>query len=302
MLIQQKLETLDILSSNEKEVAQYLLLNKENIKHLSITEISKETFTSPSTTVRLAQKLGYDGWKELKEAFYEEMKYLESHFIEIDPNIPFTEKNTMQDISGIIASLLKDAIEDTYELLQHDDLQKAVLALNKAENIYIFAITNTASITYDFQYKMKYLYKKIHIIDNPELFAFTLPTIKKNDCCLMISYSGETFEIFRIGSYLKKRHFTAISITSIGDNSLLHMTDYHFYISTREKLSSKIGHYVSNESIHYILDVLYSCVFSLNYQENMTSKLKITKEIDFERFSSTSILQEDDNLTETKEK
>lgn len=296
MLIQQKLETSSNLSSNEKEVAQFLLSNKENIKHLSITEISKNTFTSPSTTVRLAQKLGYDGWKELKEAFYEEMKYLESHFIEINPNIPFTKKNTIQDISGIIASLLKDAIEDTHELLQHDDLQKAVLALNKADNIYIFAITNTASITYDFQYKMKYLYKKVHIIDNPELFVFTLPTIKKDDCCLLISYSGETFEIFHLGNYLRKRHFTAISITSIGDNSLLHMTDYHLYISTREKLSSKIGHYVSNESIHYILDVLYSCIFSLNYQDNMTLKLKLTKEIDYERTSSTSILQEDNEI------
>lgn len=294
MLIQQLLETSDLFSSNEKEVAQYLLSHKEDIKSLSITDISKETFTSPSTTVRLAQKLGYNGWKELKEAFYDEIRYLESHFTEIDPNIPFSQKNTMQDISGIIASLLKDSIDDTHDLLEHDALQKTVLALNQADNIYIFAITNTASITYDFQYKMKYLYKKVHIVDNPELFAFTIPTIKKNDCCLMISYSGETFNIFHLDVLLKNRPFKAISITSIGDNSLLHMTDYHLYISTREKLSSKIGHYVSNESIHYILDVLYSCLFSLNYKDNLDSKLALTKIIDSDRSSSTSILQEND--------
>lgn len=291
MLIQQKLEELDTLSSNEKEVAQFLLAHKNNIKHLSITEISKQTFTSPSTTVRLAQKLGYYGWKELKEAFYEETKYLESHFMEIDPN----QKNTIQDISGIMASLLKNTIDDTHNLLEHDALQKAVLALNEADSIYIFAITNTASITYDFQYKMKYLYKKVYIIDNPELFAFTFPTIKKNDCCLMISYSGETFSIFHLDHYLKNRVFKAISVTSIGDNSLLHMTDHHLYISTREKLSSKIGHYVSNESIHYILDVLYSCLFSLNYQENIKKKFDFAKTIDYERSSSTSVLQEKDD-------
>ena len=293
MLIQQKLETLNTLSNNEKEVAKYLLLHKDNIKHLSITEISNKTYTSPSTTVRLAQKLGYNGWIELKEAFYEENKYLESRFIEIDPNIPFNRNNTIQDISAIIASLLKDSIDDTKELLKHDDLQKSVLALDKSNNIYIFAITNTASITYDFQYKMKYLYKKVHIIDNPELFLFTLPIIKEDDCCIFISYSGETFEIFNLGKYLKNRKFKAISITSIGDNSLLSLTDYHLYIATREKLSSKIGHYVSNESIHYLLDVLYSCIFSLNYDDNMVLKLNVAKEIDFERFSTTTILQED---------
>ena len=141
---------------------------------------------------------------------------------------PFSNFENIELTNKITLSIDKEYYEEIDEVL------------NKADNIYIFAITNTASITYDFQYKMKYLYKKVHIIDNPELFAFTLPTIKKDDCCLLISYSGETFEIFHLGNYLRKRHFTAISITSIGDNSLLHMTDYHLYISTREKLSSKI--------------------------------------------------------------
>lgn len=293
MLIQQKLEEQKQFSTNEKIVAQFLLDHKHQLKQLSITDISQQTFTSPSTTVRLSQKLGYHGYKELKEAFLEEINYLRSHFHEIDPNIPFTSKNTIQDISGIIAQLLRDAIKDTHELLHHDSLQKAVLALDGAEHIYIFAITNTASITYDFQYKMKYLLKNVYIIDNPELFIFTLQTMTKKDCALFISYSGETFEIFHLGPYLQTRQFTAISITSVGDNSLLKKTDHHLYISTREKLSSKIGHYVSNESIHYLLDVLYSCVFALHYQKNMELKRQLTETIDYERSSSTSILQED---------
>ena len=80
MLIQQKLESLESLSPNEKEVAHYILKNKEDIEKLSINEISKKTFTSPSTVVRLAQKCGYHGFKELKEALHDETKYLQSHF------------------------------------------------------------------------------------------------------------------------------------------------------------------------------------------------------------------------------
>ena len=292
MLIQQKLESFELFSPNEKEVAQYILKNKENIEKISINEISKKTYTSPSTTVRLAQKCGYNGFKELKEALSKEIKYLQSHFHHIDPNIPFTKQNTMQEVTNIIASLLSNAIQDTLELFHHDSLQKAVYALDKADTIYIFAVTNTASITYDFKYKMMYLSKKVHIVDNPELFTFTLKTIKKNDCCLFISYSGETFSIFHLETYLKKRNYTAISITSIGENSLIPLTDYHLYISTREKLTSKIGHYVSNESIHYILDVLYSNVFLLNYDKNLDLKMDFAKEIDYERSSTNEILQE----------
>lgn len=293
MLIEQKLQNKDLFSKNEIDVAQYLYQNKQNIKKLSITQISKETYTSASTTVRLCQKLGFKGFKEFKDAFQEEQEYLLTHFENIDPNIPFTEKNTIQEISSIIATLLKDSITDTLELLHHDSLQKATLTLDKAETIYIFAITNTASITYDFQYKMKYLNKKVVIVDNPELFPFTLDTVKKEDCCIFISYSGETFFMPLVKKRLYNKNFPVISVTSLGDNSLLKMSDIHLFISTREKLSSKIGHYVSNESIHYILDVLYSCIFSMNYQKNLERKFEFAKEIDFERFSSTSILQEE---------
>lgn len=292
MLIQQKLENQENLSGNEKIVANYILKNKNTIKQLSITDISKDTFTSPSTTVRLTQKLGYKGYRDFKEALIEEIQYLQSHFNEIDPNIPFKENHTIQDITHIIAKMLSDTIYDTAQLIHHDSLQKTVLTLKDAESIYIFAITNTASIAYDFVYKMKYLCKKIFIIDNPEDFIFTIKSMTNKDCAIFISYSGETFEIFHLKQLLIKRKFKAISITSLGDNSLISLTDYHLYISTREKLSSKIGHFISNESIHYILDVIYASLFSLDYNQNLQIKLNLAKDIDFERSSNVSILQE----------
>lgn len=292
MLIEQKLEDQNVLSGNEYLVAKYILAHREEMKHISISDISKATFTSLSTTVRLSQKLGYSGFKEFKEAFLEEQEYLHTHFEKIDPNIPFQKENTIQDISSILAHLLQDSIQDSYELLHHDSLQRAVQYLNDADTIYIFAITNTASITYDFQYKMMYLGKKVVIVENPEFFSFTFLHVTKNDCCLFISYSGETFEIYHVKKYLKGKNMKTISITSLGENSLVGMTDVHLFISTREKLSSKIGHFVSNESIHYILDVLYACIFAKDYEKNIKEKFDLAKEIDYERYSSTSILQE----------
>ena len=293
MLILQKLEEEKSLSPNEKIVADYLLKNKDQIQSLSITTISKDTYTSPSTTVRLAQKCGYEGWKELRDAFYNEISYLESHFQIIDPNIPFEKNDSIQTISHKIETLLIDAIKDSAHLMHHDDLSKAVEYLNHSSTIYVFAITNNASVVYDFQYKMRYLFKKVEIILNPEDLHFVFPTIKKDDCAIFISYSGETFEIYKVIHKIKNLPCHTISMTSLGDNSLIPITDAHFYISTREKLYSKIGNYVTNESIHYILDVLYSCVFHKNYEKNLEMKFKFSKEIDSDRYSSVSIMQED---------
>lgn len=292
MLVQQKLENLNIFTPQEKIVALYILKNKENIKQLSVGNISKATYTSPSTTVRMAQKIGYSGWKEFKELFCEEVEYLKTHFNEINPNIPFNRNDSMQDIAGKIATLLVDSIYDTVSLLDHTSLEKAIEMISKAKNIFIFAIGNTASVSYDFKSKMRLISKKVEVVDNPDDFIFAFNECNKDSCCIFISYSGETFQQYNIESYLMKRKFLSITITSIGDNSIKTYSDCHLLLSTREKLSTKIGNYVSNESIHYILDVLYSGVFAMDYNYNWNLKMSIAKEIDKDRYSSVSILQE----------
>lgn len=292
MLIEQKLQDHKNLSPNEIIVAQFILDQKENLSGLSINTIAKQTHTSLSTTVRLSQKVGFRGWRELKDALKEEQDYLKTNFQEIDSNIPFSQKDSYQDVKYKMAALLSDAIMDTAQLMHHDELVSAIHFLSKAKNIYIFAITNTAAIAYDFQYKMRYLFKKVLVVENPEEFPFVLNMTEPDDCCILISYSGETFELFDVKELKRKHQFTTVSITSLGDNSLKSYCDCNLHISTREKLYSKIGHFVSNESIHYILDVLYACLFKMDYQSNWDNKLEFSKRIDKERFTSVNILEE----------
>ncbi|WP_243175881.1 hypothetical protein [Clostridium sp. NSJ-49] len=91
MLIIERLEQCDF-SASEKTLIDYILKAKESIKDKTTKEIAKETFTSASTLVGIAQKLGFSGWNELKESYLKELEYLNSHFDSIDANIPFNKK------------------------------------------------------------------------------------------------------------------------------------------------------------------------------------------------------------------
>ena len=79
---------------------------------------------------------------ELKEAFLKEEEYLQSHFLELDANLPFQRGDSIMSIAGKIAALRKEAIDDTRSLLTHDDLQKAVLYMRKASSIGLYAVSN----------------------------------------------------------------------------------------------------------------------------------------------------------------
>ena len=292
MLILQQLQYLKSLTNNEKTVAQYLASHASTISKISITDISKATYTSNSTTVRLAQKLGYAGWKELKQAFIEEERYLNTHFHHVDPNVPFHPCDSVSSIADNIATLLSESILDTRSLIEEDQLYKATEAISSCNIINVYGITFAIEIAHDFKMKMLAIGKHVNIISNPEEYAFQVKMTNKEICSIFISYSGETIELIETSNKLHLKGYPTIAITSIGNNSLSKASYCWLPLSTRERLSSKIATYSSTISIHYILDVLYSTVFARDYDKNLDYKKNLSKKIDYGRTSSIPLLQE----------
>ena len=56
-------------------------------------------FKEDDTNIRIAHKLGFQGWSDFKEAFLDEVIYLNSHFQEVDSNYPFTSQDTIMQIA-----------------------------------------------------------------------------------------------------------------------------------------------------------------------------------------------------------
>lgn len=291
MIISNKLEAMKSLSKSEEVLAQYILNQKENIEKLSTKDLAKATYTSPSTVIRLSQKLGFSGWTELKEKYLEEIQYLNQHFSNIDSNFPFESHDTLMNVASKIGHLACESIEDTLSLLKNDELNKAVTLLDKSQIINVFGISNSLLMAYDFKHKMLRINRHVEIMNLPEEQAFVASNSSPNHCAILISYSGEVDETLKIAKILRKNKTPIIALTSIGENTLKNFADCAFSITSREKLYSKIATYSTNNSIHLILDILYSCLFKMNYDYNLEYKTNISKNID-ERFSTSNLLKE----------
>lgn len=292
MLISNKLESIDSLSKSEEILANYILSQKENIENLSTKDLANATYTSPSTVVRLSQKLGFSGWNELKEKYLDELKYLNKSISNVNPDFPFEAHDTFMNIASKVGHLAINSIDDTLSLIKNDQLKMATQLLCKSHIINVYGVSNSLLMAYDFKHKMLRINKHVEIMNLPgEQFIVASNSTPAN-CAILISYSGESKEVIKIAEILKARNTQMIVLTSIGENSLTAFADCIFHISTREKLYSKIATYSSNDSIHMILDILYSCVFKMNYDYNLKFKADISKNID-ERFSNVANLKED---------
>lgn len=291
MLIRERLEEGDF-SNSERAIVDFILDRKQGIKDMTTKEIAQGAFASPSTLVRIARKMGFGGWNELKEAFLKEEEYLQSHFQEIDANLPFQRRDPIMAIAGKIAALRKEAIDDTRSLLTHDELQKATLYMRKASSVGVYAVSNNLILAGEFQHNMTRIGKKVELCQLQGETVYKAYMAERTSCALIISYSGETPVLVRGAEILKKHKIPVILITNIGESSLSKMADCVLRICTRERQYSKIATFTTDSSIAYLLDVLYSCMFVLDYEKNLQMKIDAGRAIELGRESTVEIIRE----------
>lgn len=295
MLLIEKLQNCKHLSASQQAVVHFLLEHKAAVENMTIEDIAKNVYTSPATLVRLSKNLGYTGFNQLKHDFVEEQKYLSQHFISIDANIPFHERENMMSIAGKISSLVKETVDDTLSLINYQDLVAAVNIIEKSDKIHLSAVSFPLLMGQNFQLKMRRVGKNVEITDLVGEQLYTASIIQKNDCGIIISYSGETPMPCDMMRLYKKKKIPVIAITSMGSNFIRNHADVSLTITSREKLYSKIAGYSSEFSIKLILDILYSCYFRNHYTDFLSSKRELSKNSEPGRMSTSIILKEDEN-------
>lgn len=279
-------------SYNERDVIKFIEEEKEKIENYSTTYIADKTDTTPSTLVRIAKKLGYSGWNDFKKDYLKEIRYLNSHFNNIDANTPFDEDDSFIHITHKIGQLHQESVEDTLSLINPDTLQKAVNILLQSKRIHVMAITNLCYAAEELVFKFRRLGVDARTYTDGHLLPEAL-MIPNDDCCIFVSYSGQTEPLLDAAKVLHNNNVPMIAITSIGENDLSHLANASLYVSTREKSYKKIGAYTSLESIHLLMDILYSCFFQVHYDENYKHKIKLAQLTESRQISNTILKDEE---------
>lgn len=290
MLITHKIEQTHF-SESEAIIIDYILKVGEEIKNMSINAIAKETYTSAPLLIRIAKKLGFSGWSEFKEAYLKELDYLYNSN-DIDASIPFVVSDDFMTIAHHISQLQIETIQDTMKLLDHDQLYHAMRILRDCEEIDLYGVSDKILYAQQFAQQMCFIHKNVHVCSLPADAKMLAAMSHSKHCAILISYSGETDFILRIAKILKKKQTSIIAITCIADNDLSQLADVTLRMSSREMLHTKIGDFATSQSVKCILDIIYGCVFSLDYKNNLNEKIKIAKEID-DRVSGFEYIDEE---------
>ncbi|MEL5941086.1 MurR/RpiR family transcriptional regulator, partial [Tetragenococcus halophilus] len=218
MLIQEKLSHQANMTEIEKVIADYFLEKPDNLRQNSTRKLGEILFVAPSTITRFCKRLGFTGYNDFKEDYLKEYQYLQSHFKDVNPNRPFEMSDGIWTMANKISQLYTETILDTLSLQNFQILEKAVHLLKNSNKIYVYSTGNHINLANNFKNKMLTVGKSVEVIYRFDLAFYNIDYAKKNDCFILISYSGETNDMLRVLEELKRRELTVLALTSFGDN------------------------------------------------------------------------------------
>lgn len=270
--------------SSRRSIGDFILKEKNDLHKYSLQEIAGQTYTSKAAVVRFAQALGFSGWKEFVKAFTEEQSYQAQHYSNIDANFPFTKDSRRKDIINQLCSLQVESLLDTADLLNEAPLDECAALLLGSRRVAMFGLNPNFALAELFKRKMLSIGRQVELPSQGDV-GLLAHSLDKYDCAVIISYSGNspTTGALSVLPTLKQRNVPIIGITSVGDNLLRQKADYTLSISSYERLYIKISTFGTENSILFILNVLFSICFAADYDANLERKIGTARELESTR-------------------
>ena len=229
------------LTTTDFNVLNYLMANKQKIQKQSIHEIAEEAFTSSASIVRLAKKLGFSGFSEMKY-------YVKSEL----------EDNSEEFKSSI--SLLEQDIQDTLNLISEQNLQPICKQIKNAKRIFCYG-TDWGEKNAAGYLTRNFLACNIFMHQFPSIteFLWTLDQIEENDLVIILSFSGNNEDLKRLIPLLKVKNVPIFSITPLSGNFLSSEATYRLYYKATQLdiTKTKQTEYNFYSSLNVLIDFLF---------------------------------------------
>lgn len=254
-------------STTDITIADYILSHKDEVVEMSIQQLAQKTYTSSTAVMRLCQRIGLSGYKQLKISLTREIDTTENDSDLLDPSFPFHPDSSTMEIANSLKKITDQSLNEARRMLNTADMNKAAEMLLNARYKALFGIGDAYLAGLAFQTRMMRL--GIHFLATPVYGEqnHQADTLTRDDAALILSYSGSTNPTLTTTKNLKRNGVKIISITGNGSSPLARLSDVVLVIPAKEQKYHRIATFFSQACMDYFLNILYSRMYVLNYRE-----------------------------------
>ena len=264
------------LTKNERIVADYILSHFDHAIQMSVHELAKRANVSSATPVRLAQHMGFDGYKEFR-------LYLAAHRPAHEDLITDL-KNSSDSISKRVENALMseiDSIKLTLRELDHEVLLNIAEKIKTADNILFFASGTSYLVCLDSMHKFERAGKSVRCTDDTTKAAIILSSFSDKDIVICVSHSGETKSVCSVLALARELGIFTIGATTFPGSRVCEIADILLFTKTRESplhkvaLTSRISQLATMDALFmtYLISDYDRCIKNIDNASKTLEKL-----------------------------
>ncbi len=210
----------DTLKSAEKRGADTILSAPKYASNATITEIARKASCSDATLVRLAKKLGYSGYPELKGAILSsDAESQELPYAELQPD------DSPMNVVDKVFSTAKQALSDTQTLLEKDAYEKALKQVIHAGRIFFIGAGDAYIAAYSAFLKFSRIGRNVGCSKDIDVQLIEGSKLTEQDLLVVISHSGRTESLYNVIKTAKLNNANVLAITNYPLSPIAKMAD-----------------------------------------------------------------------------
>ncbi|EKN3418118.1 MurR/RpiR family transcriptional regulator [Yersinia enterocolitica] len=241
------------LAQNDRKLADFLLINPEQARHLSSQKLAQQTGVSQSAVVKFAQKLGYKGFPALKQALSEIVAAPEQA-VTLHNQILSTD--SLKTVGEKLLAEKAAALRATLDINSKQRLTEALDMLRSARRVILTGLGASGLVAKDLAYKL--LKIGVMAVSETDMHAqlAAVQALDSRDLLLAISFSGERREINLAAEEAQRCGAKVLALTSFTPNSLQQRADHCLYTISEEPAIRSAA--ISSSTAQYALtDLLF---------------------------------------------
>jgi len=210
-------ENYPALSRQLQKIARFVLEYPEDMALETVAVIAKRAAVQPSSMIRFAQALGFDGFSDMQQVFRTVLVSRSGNYRDRIETLRRQSEGDGADPAAVLADSVEESIHALQLLGEHtptDDLNRAIDLLADSNDIYVLAERRAFPVAFYLTYAISRLERPVHLLDGVGgMLNQQARNIKQNDAVIVVSFPPYSPTVVELLAEQSQRGVTTVSIT-----------------------------------------------------------------------------------------
>lgn len=256
------------LTHLELKVVDHIIAKEDFSEDTSIKDIAAETEVSEAMIVKIAKKLGFQGYRDFRASLVQYRRLeVAQMFNEISPD------DNMQQLMNKVFRNSIQALEETLAILQPEVLSRSVDILCNAKEISLYGVGGSAEIAGDLMHKFLRIGLRSQVFSDSHMMLMSASLCNDQSAVVAISHSGRTSDVIEPLALARKNGAKTIVLTNYATSPISKYADV--VLSSTSQGSAFLGENASARvAMLNILDVIFVALAQKNLKVSEENLIK----------------------------